>query len=87
LRGLAAESPNDYFVRKPAPIEDILALIDKVIRTSTREDPEMPNGSVATTSALRTAPTVAPLQRGRPAAQAHREKLKKSLPFYLKTDN
>ena len=36
LRGLAAESPNDYFLRKPAPIEDILALIDKVIRTSTQ---------------------------------------------------
>jgi DNA-binding response OmpR family regulator len=35
LRGLAAESPNDYFLRKPAPIEDILALIDKVIRAST----------------------------------------------------
>jgi DNA-binding response OmpR family regulator len=35
LRGLAVESPNDYFLRKPAPIEDILALIDKVIRTST----------------------------------------------------
>ena len=35
LRDLAAESPNDYFLRKPAPIEDILALIDKVIRTST----------------------------------------------------
>lgn len=35
LLGLAAESPNDYFLRKPAPIEDILALIDKVIRNST----------------------------------------------------
>ncbi len=35
LRGLAAESPNDYFLRKPVPIEDILALIDKVIRNST----------------------------------------------------
>jgi two-component system, chemotaxis family, chemotaxis protein CheY len=35
LRDLAAESPKDYFLRKPAPIEDILALIDKVIRTST----------------------------------------------------
>jgi DNA-binding response OmpR family regulator len=38
LRGLAAESPNDYFLRKPAPIEDILALIDKVIRTSTKRN-------------------------------------------------
>ena len=35
LRDLAAESPNDYFLRKPAPIEDVLALIDKVTRTST----------------------------------------------------
>jgi DNA-binding response OmpR family regulator len=31
LRDLAAESPNDYFLRKPAPIEEILALIEKVI--------------------------------------------------------
>jgi two-component system, chemotaxis family, chemotaxis protein CheY len=38
LRALAAESPNDYFLRKPAPIEDILALIEKVIRTSTKGD-------------------------------------------------
>jgi len=29
-RGLAAESPNDYFIGKTTPIEDILALIDKV---------------------------------------------------------
>jgi DNA-binding response OmpR family regulator len=36
MRDLAAESTNDYFLRKPTPIEDILALIDKVIRTSTR---------------------------------------------------
>ena len=35
LRALAAESPNDYFLLKPAPIENILALIDRVIRTST----------------------------------------------------
>ena len=35
LRGLAANSPNDYFLRKPVPVEEILALIEKVIRTST----------------------------------------------------
>ena len=35
LRGLATESPNDYFLRKPAPIEEILALIDRVMHTST----------------------------------------------------
>jgi two-component system chemotaxis response regulator CheY len=35
LRDLAAESPNDYFLRKPAPIEDILALIDRVMHTPT----------------------------------------------------
>ena len=34
LRNLAAESPNDYFLRKPTPVEDILALIDRVGRTS-----------------------------------------------------
>src|SRR5271169_6797303 len=34
LRALAAESTNDYFLRKPVPVEDILALIDKVIRAS-----------------------------------------------------
>ena len=31
-RGLAAESPNDYFVGKTTPIEDILALIEKIKR-------------------------------------------------------
>ena len=36
LRNLAAESPNDYFLGKTTPIEDILALIDKVTRSSTR---------------------------------------------------
>ena len=36
LRGLAAESANDFFLRKPAQIEDILALIDKVSRSSTK---------------------------------------------------
>ncbi len=35
-RGLASESPNDYFLGKTTPIEDILALIDRVKRTSTR---------------------------------------------------
>jgi CheY-like chemotaxis protein len=35
LRKLAAESPNDYFLRKPAAVEDILTLIDKVSRTPT----------------------------------------------------
>ena len=35
-RGLAAESPNDYFLGKTTPIEDIIALIDKVKRTSTK---------------------------------------------------
>jgi DNA-binding response OmpR family regulator len=35
-RGLAAESPNDYFIGKTTPIEDILALIDKVKRTPTK---------------------------------------------------
>jgi len=34
-RGLAAESPNDYFVGKTTPIEDILALIEKIKRTPT----------------------------------------------------
>ena len=33
-RGLAAESPNDYFLGKTTPIEEIIALIDKVKRTS-----------------------------------------------------
>ena len=35
-RGLASESPNDYFLGKTTPIEDILALIDKVKRTPTK---------------------------------------------------
>ena len=29
-RGLAAESPNDYFLGKTTPIEDIIALIERV---------------------------------------------------------
>ncbi|HTR99958.1 MAG TPA: response regulator [Bacteroidota bacterium] len=32
-RGLAADSPNDYFIGKTTPIEEILALIEKVKRT------------------------------------------------------
>jgi len=32
-RGLASDSPNDYFIGKTTPIEDILALIEKVKRT------------------------------------------------------
>jgi DNA-binding response OmpR family regulator len=39
LRNLAAESPNDYFLRKPAPIEEILALIERATHTSTGENP------------------------------------------------
>jgi len=39
LRNLAAESPNDYFLRKPAPVEEILSLIEKATRTSTGEHP------------------------------------------------
>jgi two-component system OmpR family response regulator len=35
-RGLAAESPNDYFLGKTTPIEEILALIEKATRTSTK---------------------------------------------------
>jgi len=35
-RGLAAESPNDYFLGKTTPIEEILALIDKLKRTSSK---------------------------------------------------
>jgi len=31
-RGLAADSPNDYFIGKTTPIEEILALIEKVKR-------------------------------------------------------
>ena len=38
IRGLAEKSSNDYFLRKPTPIEDILALVDKVIRTPTGGD-------------------------------------------------
>lgn len=33
LRRLATESPNDYFLRKPVPVEEILTLIDKAIGT------------------------------------------------------
>jgi two-component system OmpR family response regulator len=39
LRNLAVKSANDYFLQKPIPVEDILALIDKVIRTSTKGNP------------------------------------------------
>jgi CheY-like chemotaxis protein len=35
LRDLAAESPNTYFLQKPTPIADILALIDKAIHKPT----------------------------------------------------
>ena len=35
-RGLAAESPNDYFLGKTTPMEDILALIEKVKRSATK---------------------------------------------------
>ncbi|HUI65307.1 MAG TPA: response regulator [Bacteroidota bacterium] len=35
-RGLAAESPNDYFLGKTTPIEEMLALIDKLKRTSSK---------------------------------------------------
>jgi DNA-binding response OmpR family regulator len=38
LRSLAVTSPNDYFLRKPVPVEDILALINNVIGTSTHGD-------------------------------------------------
>ena len=38
LRALAADSPIDFFLRKPTPVEDILAMIDKALRSSTRED-------------------------------------------------
>jgi len=30
LQNLATQSANDYFLRKPVPVEDILTLIDKV---------------------------------------------------------
>jgi len=33
LRDIAAKSSNDYFLRKPTPVEDILALIEKVTRS------------------------------------------------------
>jgi len=33
-RGLASQSPNDYFLGKTTPIEEILALIEKLKRTS-----------------------------------------------------
>lgn len=38
LRDLAAESPIDFFLRKPTPIEDILAMVAKAIRSTPRED-------------------------------------------------
>ena len=38
LRKMAEESPNDYFMRKPAPVEDILAVIDRASRASTGEN-------------------------------------------------
>jgi DNA-binding response OmpR family regulator len=38
LRNLAVTSANDYFLRKPVPVEDILTLINTVMGTSTRED-------------------------------------------------
>jgi DNA-binding response OmpR family regulator len=33
-RGLASQSPNDYFLGKTTPLEEIISLIDKVKRTS-----------------------------------------------------
>ena len=36
LRNLAVASTNDYFLRKPIPVEDILALINNVIGASNR---------------------------------------------------
>jgi len=39
LRNLAMKSPNDYFLRKPVPVEEILALIRKVTGTSPKESP------------------------------------------------
>jgi len=38
LRTLAAESPIDFFLRKPAPMEEILAMIDKAIHSQDREN-------------------------------------------------
>jgi len=37
LRGLTVTSSNDYFLQKPVSVEEILALINKVIGTSTGE--------------------------------------------------
>ena len=37
IRTLAENSPKDFFLRKPAPVEDILALIERVSRTSPGE--------------------------------------------------
>jgi len=34
LKALAAESPHDYFLRKPVPVEEILAVIDRATRAS-----------------------------------------------------
>jgi DNA-binding response OmpR family regulator len=38
LRTLAVTSSNDYFLQKPVAVEEILALINKVIGTSTQGD-------------------------------------------------
>ncbi len=38
LRDLASKSPIDFFLRKPTPIEDILAMIEKALRTSPRDN-------------------------------------------------
>ena len=36
LQNLAMKSANDYFLRKPVPVEDILGLIEKVTGPSSR---------------------------------------------------
>lgn len=38
LKNLTVTSPNDYFLRKPVAVEDILALINNVIGTSSQRD-------------------------------------------------
>ena len=38
LRNLVVKAANDYFLRKPVSVEDILALINNVIGTSTKGD-------------------------------------------------
>jgi len=38
VKKMAVESENDYFLRKPVPVEDILALIDRVIGTPSAGD-------------------------------------------------